>query len=916
MRFKLILFSLLFTFLTAYSQNRYSFTRDINTPVTVGSDTLINPWAGGINYPNFSNLDINFDGKDDLLVFDRSGQRIMPFVVETINGTDVYRYRPEFIANFPQRADMDYYLLRDYNCDGLPDVFIGEGEIYVFENTSSNGQLSFSPANNGQALRTNYLGGGIATYFVLGSDLPVIDDVDSDGDIDLLNFEANGFQVEMHENFAPCGLNFAQTDACWGDFAEYGIYRTVELDACGGGKKGLSKVQHAGSAMAVIDLDADNVKDLLLTSVSYRTLSALINGGTNDTANLISQDTTYPPNRPVDDYEFPAPFLADATMDGLDDLLISSFNNAISGSIDNSNTHAGVLRYENTGAANLPNFVFKEDDFLQGKMIDHGTAATPRLVDMDNDGLTDLVVAIAARYNGPGNFKSQFYYYKNTGTSTQPAFTLVDTNFANMLSYNLGREITPAFGDLDDDGDVDMIVGLISGYFHEFENIGNPSSPNFAPKNLLLTNTDVSANAAPYLFDLDNDDDLDLFIGNNVGKIFYFENTGTKSLANFNLKSSFFAGIDVSTPIGGDARPALFRDSLGTTLFVGSKEKGILQFDDIDTVASQPANLTATFGSQTRGANNSNETLFGISKRSGRNQFLIRASELQQQGLLYGSINAISFFITDRGSSQIDAGATIRFKNTSASTLDSFETNFSSLAAVPTQFLIFNNGWNTIPLTNPFIWDGQSNLLVEVCFRSNFPGNDIKVALSDAGFNSHAWGNINGFNTLTANGCAMPYQTSTTMRPDVIFNLVPSANPVATVQNPRLQDGYRSSPDFADLNGDQFIDAVVGNNSGGVALYYGRKYDVGLPEAFTQKETRLNIYPNPAKQSFTVVQDLESSEKLSQLILFDLRGQKVLELELLSSSQEVNVAHLPNGVYVALASGKTSHKTTKIMVQH
>mgnify|MGYP000043390839 CR=1 FL=1 len=917
MRFKLTLLALTCGFLTLTAQNRYSFDRIINTKVYHGTDSLTNPWAGGLNYPTFGNLDLNFDGKDDLLVYDRTGQRILPFEVETVNGVDVYRYKPEYISAFPsQIAASDYLLVRDYNCDGLPDLFVGEGEIYVYENTSSNGTLSFTAANNGQALQTTYLQGGNATYAALGSDLPVVDDVDGDGDIDLLSFESNGFQVEFHENFAPCGLNFIQTDACWGDFAEYGIYRSVELDACSGNKKSTFKTMHAGSAMSVLDLNGDNVKDLLLTSVSYTTVSALINGGTNDTADLISQDTLYPPNQPVDEYEFPAPYLADATMDGKDDLLISSYNNVISGSIDNSSTHNGILRYENTGAPNQPNFVFKENNFLQGDMIDPGTAATPRLVDMDGDSLTDLIVAIASRYYSRGNFSSQFYYYRNTGTATQPEFTLQDTNFANIINENLGTELTPAFGDLDDDGDLDMIVGAISGYFHEYENIGSSSSPNFSRKTLTLTSTDVGANAAPYLFDIDEDDDLDLFVGNEEGKIYYFENTGTKSQANFVFVSDYFGAIDVRTAIGGDARPAFLRDSFGTTLFVGSKERGVVQYDELDTLANLPATLNAVLGTQAQSSSNSNQTLFGISKRSGRNQMLFRANELAQEGLSSGYINAMSFFVTDRGDRQMSNGVTIKLKNTSTQDLNTFESGFQAPYAAQSMFITVNNGWNRIQFTEPFYWDGTSNIAVEVCFRGNFPGNDIKLALTDAGFNSHAWGDITGFNTITANGCVMPYETSSTLRPDAIIELTPSAIQVANRENPKLSDGYRTSPDFADLNGDQYIDAVVGNASGGLALYFGRKYDVSLPEQNAVKETRLTIYPNPASQSFTLSQDFGKAEPLETLQLFNASGQMVMQKRLQNEQELIEVAQLPEGIYWAVASNGNTRKTAKILVKH
>ena len=43
-------------------------------------DTLKNPWAGGFNSVQFSEIDLNLDGIKDLFVFDRTGNRISTFI--------------------------------------------------------------------------------------------------------------------------------------------------------------------------------------------------------------------------------------------------------------------------------------------------------------------------------------------------------------------------------------------------------------------------------------------------------------------------------------------------------------------------------------------------------------------------------------------------------------------------------------------------------------------------------------------------------------------------------------------------------------------------------------------------------------------------------------------------------------------
>ena len=87
---------------------------------------------------------------------------------------------------------------------------------------------------------------------------------------------------------------------------------------------------------------------------------------------------------------------------------------------------------------------------------------------------------------------------------------------------------------MDGDGDLDLLSGHSSGHFYYFENSGTSSAPNFQtsakdPYGL----GDTTFQSTPALGDLDGDGDLDLLSGVGHGHFYYFQNSGTSSVPDF-----------------------------------------------------------------------------------------------------------------------------------------------------------------------------------------------------------------------------------------------------------------------------------------------------------------------------------------------------------------------------------------------
>ena len=183
------------------SQQAMTFSRADTIPVFENNLQLLFPWAGGLNFCQFSEIDLNQDGRLDLFVFDRSGNKIQTYINNgTANQVD-YVLAPEFISKFPIMHD--WVLLRDYNCDGKMDIFTySVAGFSIFKNTSTIAaglQFQFMQyiVNTDRSPNSSHF---IGNLFVSQIDLPAIRDVDGDGDLDILTFQNGGNQVEYHKN--------------------------------------------------------------------------------------------------------------------------------------------------------------------------------------------------------------------------------------------------------------------------------------------------------------------------------------------------------------------------------------------------------------------------------------------------------------------------------------------------------------------------------------------------------------------------------------------------------------------------------------------------------------------------------------------------------------------------------------------
>ena len=554
------------------------------------------PLVGGMNCPQFSQADFNNDGKQDLFVFDRIGNVRMTFLN---NGTS-FDYAHQYISNFPELND--WALLRDFNGDGIADIFTFNDRaisgIRIFKGKIVNNQIAFDRLNfatNSNIL--NYpLSNGIKTNLYVNSvDIPSIDDIDNDGDLDILAFEVGGGHVYLYKNFSlekgfkKDSLIYQLEDNCWGHFLDNGFQNSVKLgtnDVCANNLKGQISLitRHPGASLTTYDKDNDGDKDLLIGSISFENLSELTNGGTKTSAWMSAQDNRFPSNTEgVNIPNFPAAYFLDADNDGKKDVIVAPNSTNF---VENYNAS---WFYKNTGTSTVPIFQLQQKDLFIKEMVDLGSGANPAFIDVDADGLQDLIVGNFSYFKPFNERDARLFYFKNIGTLSTPKYKLVDDNWLNFnaLSNIDVNNFSPTFGDLDADGDFDMLVGEEGGTLLFVENKGGANRPlSMAAPISNWKNIQAGSTCKPQIVDLDRDGLQDIVTGTRVGVLRYFKNIGTSSQPNFNTTATTtkIGNIDVGEFGTGTGFAApFFVDFKGKyTVFVGSENGKIRLYDSIE----------------------------------------------------------------------------------------------------------------------------------------------------------------------------------------------------------------------------------------------------------------------------------------------------------------------------------------------
>lgn len=393
----MILLSIFFGQMNTYAQAAFEYDQSI----AIEKDGSILPlgWAGGLNAAQVQTMDLNGDGEDELVIWDINSRQVLVF--QQVDGN--LQHLPEMSYYFPTEVS-GYLVLADFDGDGKKDLFTSSPfGIRAFKNVSPQGASfpswelaqNFLRLDNNSNLQANNL------------DIPLIMDVDGDGDLDIATFNfASGDFLEFYKNTSMERKGIADIDGFafpevrWGGFEFCDCGQFSFGVTCAGFPMGRTvidegkRIEHAGGhSVLYADFDGDGVMDLLMGQDECNSLYYLPNKGTNAEPFFDEFSTSLPTmgDLPV----FPVFHTAQIWKEKL---LIGTNSSSIAGPFraDYSNNFFSISL--NGGSI---------DPFLQHEMVDLGENSRPyfrgnqingSLILTANTLINDVVIGRATRF--------------------------------------------------------------------------------------------------------------------------------------------------------------------------------------------------------------------------------------------------------------------------------------------------------------------------------------------------------------------------------------------------------------------------------------------------------------------------------------------------------------------------------------
>jgi len=496
-------------FFAVSSANANEYSRLISPPMTIKINGESMQLTGGLNRPEPQFIDWNNDGILDCFINDRDGR------LQYWEGLPDWQFggRPIFtmVTKFFQHIEVGtWFNFNDFDNDGDFDLLCnnpGTDKVSYYSNVDGIFELVSTELQTPSGFPV--YGGQIV--------IPTVADINDDGVYDYFVGDVSG-RLAYYEG-QESSTNLPEFELVTDYFQNIQIVWTPG--------------RHGANSIFFYDLDNDSDLDLIWGDFYQPGLFYLENyGDSNNPAYIDSlMVTNFPADGLVETAGFNIPRLVDFEPDGNVDMVIGVLSGAYGTDyIDN------LAYYKNNGTSEQHDFQLVTMNLLPG--LDLISGSVPVLADIDGDNDDDLVIGTEFDPNNVG-WGGQLYYFENITNNSEPEFVLVDSSFIDDFSTT---NLAPSFYDTDNDGDLDAIIGEFNGYLLHY----NQTESGWEYNGRYL-DLDLNGKSKPAWGDIDQDNDDDLVIGTKDGMVSVYINNG-------DINNLVF---DTQIDIGDDASPTI-----------------------------------------------------------------------------------------------------------------------------------------------------------------------------------------------------------------------------------------------------------------------------------------------------------------------------------------------------------------------
>lgn len=210
-----------------------------------------------------------------------------------------------------------------------------------------------------------------------------------------------------------------------------------------------------------------------------------------------------------------APFVIDWNDDGVYDLLVGDAGGTLTLFLGQETGNLTLQPGQTIQIKGLPTF------------ITTGGWSAPAMVDWNGDGYPDLL---------GGGDDGKISYYENDGANE---YVFQWNLSVSGSEIDVGFRSAPTLVDWDSNGSVDLLVGDLDGYVHRFESITGDLRNLTALGKMDADGSQirVGQRAVPCTADIDEDFDIDLLVGDDSGRVRWFERKNGELFDGGHIKS-------------------------------------------------------------------------------------------------------------------------------------------------------------------------------------------------------------------------------------------------------------------------------------------------------------------------------------------------------------------------------------------